>query len=233
MPKPAKWIDALALVFSLTVIALCVIWVLQSNFFALPLTQDDRLSWHLVRSAGITAYLLLVASMVWGMLVSSKLIRDWSPGVLSTTMHNTVSVLALVFSIIHMLLLLVDKYVTFTLPDILIPFIGPYRPAAVGLGIIAVWLIAVITISFPLQKRIGYRAWKWLHMSSYAVFGLVTLHALFAGTDSSLLGFRILIAASVLAVVTLLLLRLKGTPRQKQLQPKRPAKSKVFIGEMD
>jgi predicted ferric reductase len=217
MPKQARWLDLIALTVSIVVIALCFGWIIQSGVFTTSLTADQTLSWHLVRAAGITSYLLLTASTIWGLIVSGGFIRNWSPGALSTSLHNTASVVSLVLGLVHALLLLLDKYYSYTLASIFVPFAGPYRPEAVGLGVLGFWLIVVVSVSFPLKRYIGYKAWKNLHLTSYLAFGLVTLHGLFAGTDASLLGFRIVLVGSMAAVVALLAVRVlrDGKPTER------------------
>lgn len=199
--------DLLVLVASLLVIGLSAAWMISSGIFNFSLLSDHKLSWHLVRSSGIVAYVLLLASTIWGLLFSSQSVKDWSPGPVSLTLHSTISWLALLLGLGHGLLLLFDKYFTYTLSDILVPFTGPYRPEVVGLGTLAFWLLVAIGLSFPLKKRIGQMNWKRLHYTSYAAFGLVSIHGLFAGTDGAQLGFRLLVGGGVLLVVLLLGMR--------------------------
>ena len=45
-------------------------------------------------------------------------------------------------------------------------------------------------------------------MSSYGAFGMVTVHGLTAGTDSTLFGFRLMLGGAVLLVVLLLGIRM-------------------------
>ncbi len=209
MVKPAKWIDLLALIFSLIVIGGAAVWTLHSGVFSSAiLSTDQKLAWHLTRSAGISAYLLLCASMVWGLFVSGQHVKDWSPGTLSLTMHTAIAWLALILGFTHALLLLGDTYFSYTLSDVLIPFTGPYRPLAVGLGTLALWLTLVVTLSFQVKRRIGHRAWRWIHLTSYGAFAMVTVHGLTAGTDGGLLGFRLLIGVAVMLVVLLLGMRM-------------------------
>ena len=63
------------------------------------------------------------------------MVKDWSPGVVSMLMHSTLSWLAVVIELGHGLLLLVDQYFRYNVADVFIPFVGPYRPLAVGLGV--------------------------------------------------------------------------------------------------
>ncbi len=223
MVKPAKWIDFLALVFCLLVIGGAAYWTLHTGIFsAAALSTDSKIAWHLTRSAGISAYFLLLASMVWGLFISGQFVKNWSPGALSLTMHSTISWLALILGFTHAFLLLGDTYFSYTMRDLLIPFTGPYRPLAVGFGTLAIWLLVVVTLSFQVKRRIGHRAWKWIHMLSYSAFALVTLHGLTAGTDSSLLGLRLLVGGGVLVVVLLLGLRMgkeQGRSAKQAAQP--------------
>lgn len=208
MTKSTRFVDIIVMLASISVIALSALWLFASGTFNFALDQDEKLVWHLVRSSGMVAYVLLLASTVWGLFISSQFVKDWSPGSVSMTLHSTVSWLALLLGLGHGLLLMLDDYFTYTLGSVLIPFTGPYRPLLVGLGTLAFWIIVAVSLSFPLKKRIGHRNWKGLHYTSYAAFGMVSVHGLFAGTDGSLFGFRLLVGLGVAAVVLLLGVRM-------------------------
>ena len=214
--------DLLVLIASLIVIGLSVAWMINGGIFSVALEGDAKLSWHLVRSSGIVAYILLLASTIWGLLLSTQSIKAWSPGPVSLTLHSTVSWLALLLALGHGLLLLFDKYFTYTLADILVPFTGPYRAEAVGLGTLAFWMLVAISLSFPLKKCIGQVSWKRLHYTSYVAFGLASIHGLLAGTDGTNLGFRLLVGGGVLLVILLLGVRVG----KDQTKPSQPVRSK-------
>jgi methionine sulfoxide reductase heme-binding subunit len=231
MTKSTKWLDILAVTVSIAIIGLSAIWLIYSGAFTIILSQDEKLSWHLVRSSGLVAYILLVVSTVWGLFISSQFVKDWSPGPVSLTMHSTISWLSVLVALVHALLLLLDSYYSYTLGDIFIPFRGPYRPEFVGLGTLAFWLMILISISFPLQKYLGNRNWKYLHYTSYIGFGLVSLHGLFAGTDGSHLGFRVLVGIAVMLVLFLLGIRLgKDQAKAAVVRPNHAA-SKTRVSE--
>jgi hypothetical protein len=206
--KSTVRIDIIILIASLFIIGLSAVWMINTGTFNVTLTEDTKLAWHLVRSSGIVAYVLLMGSTLWGLFVSGQFIKDWSPGAVSLTLHSTISWLALLLGLIHALLLLFDNYFAYTLGDLFVPFTGPYRPEVVGLGTLAFWMIVLVTLSFPFKKRLGQRTWKRLHYASYGAFGLVSLHGLFAGTEGTQLGLRLLIGAGVLLVVLLLGIRM-------------------------
>jgi predicted ferric reductase len=149
------------------------------------LAITNKTPWHLSRSAGTVAYLLLTGSTIWGLLQSSKIAREAIPAGLAFAMHNILSWLALGFTGFHALVLLLDNYYSYTLPALTIPFIGPYRPGWVGLGIMAFYLMLIVTISFQFRKQIGQSRWRALHYLSFGIFVLATIHGVAAGTDSS------------------------------------------------
>lgn len=203
------WIDwAAALVVGLASVGMLA-YTLSSGVLNVSLFDTAKWSWYLVRAAGLTAFLLLTASTIWGIFLSSHLIKDWSPGPVSLLLHATTSWLAVVLSIAHMGLLLFDNYYTYTLSDIIIPFTGPYRPLAVGIGIIAFWMLFAITISFSMRKLIGRKAWLWLHYTSYAAFGLVGAHALFAGTDATRPAMLVILGGFTLLVGIMMTMRIR------------------------
>lgn len=156
--------------------------------------------WYFSRSAGTVAYLLLAGSTIWGLLLSTKIIKETVPAALALAMHNILSWLAVAFTGVHALALLFDNYFTYTLSDLTIPFIGPYRPGWVGLGIIGLYLMLLTSISFQFRKQIGQKRWRRLHYATFAVFILATVHGLMAGTDSSKPGMQVLYLGSGLAV---------------------------------
>lgn len=206
-PKSAvpHWVDWLVgLMVAGVSLGALAIWA-NAGLLNFTVFDTPQWSWFIVRAAGLTAFLLLAASMVWGVFLSSHIVKDWVPGPASMLLHATTSWLAVALSLAHMGLLLFDSYYTYTLSNLLVPFTGPYRPVAVGIGIIAFWLILAVTISFSMRKLIGRRAWLWLHYTSYVAFGMVAVHALMAGTDATrpamitiLAGFSVLVGAMLI-----------------------------------
>ena len=160
----------------------------------------DKTAWQLSRSAGTVAYLLLAGSTVWGLLQSSKIAKEVIPSGLSFAMHNILSWLALAFTGFHALVLLFDNFYTYTLADLTIPFIGPYRPLWVGLGILGTYMMVVILISYQFRRQIGQHRWRALHYLSFVLYVLATAHGLAAGTDSSKSGMQLMYLGSGLLI---------------------------------
>ena len=77
-------------------------------------------TWHIVRAAGLTAYLLLFVISACGLLISLRLLPlpYRSPAM---TIHKTASQSCVILTLVHVLLLLGDQYTQFSLADVLIP----------------------------------------------------------------------------------------------------------------
>src|SRR5215472_11651621 len=112
-------VDWLVLAVAVVVAAVAIVYTAQVGAFNVSLTQDALWAWHLSRASGMVAYLMLTASTLWGIFLSSRVIKDWSPGPLSLLLHATTSWLAVIFSIAHAGLLLFDNYHNFTPANLL------------------------------------------------------------------------------------------------------------------
>lgn len=209
------WVDWVILFMIVAASAISVNWIINTGVPGTALTGDSLLSWHIARSAGITSYMLLLASTLWGLFLTTRVIKDWTPGTVSLLLHATVSWLAVGLMFVHVGMLLFDKYYSYSLVDLFVPFIGPYRPFAVGLGVLAAWLTFAITLSFALRKVIGQRVWRLLHYFSYLAFALTTIHGVLAGTDMSKPGMWVVVGGSSLLTVGLLMWRIQRTNGQK------------------
>jgi predicted ferric reductase len=157
--------------------------------------------WYVTRAAGLTGYFLIWLSMVWGFAIPSKIFQPILEGVFSYDFHEHLSLLGIGFVFLHVLVLMLDKYLPFNILQILIPFTGTYRPLWVGIGIISFYLLLLVTLTFYLRSQIGGRAFRSIHLLSLLAYFGATLHGLFAGTDSALPLTKFLYAGSFLIVI--------------------------------
>jgi DMSO/TMAO reductase YedYZ heme-binding membrane subunit len=119
-------------------------------------------------------------------------------------LHRFVGGLAVVFTGVHLAALVADSYVDFGVRDLFVPFASGWKPGAVALGVVAVYLLVAVEVTSLLMKRIPRRWWRGVHFSSYALFVLATAHLLFAGTDASsvYLQWSALTACALVAFLT-------------------------------
>ena len=201
-------VSLLAMVGIFFVGSLTLLWLSQTPF-GTPLAQSAKLLfatdsvqawWYVTRASGLTAYFLLWLSMVWGLAIPSKFFQEVLDGAFSYDFHEFLSLLGLGFVALHVIVLLFDKYLPFSLLQILIPFTDTYRPFWVGLGIMGAYLLILVTVTFYLRKSIGSQAFRSIHTLSLLGYLSATFHGLFAGTDSALPFTKVLYAGTFLIV---------------------------------
>jgi DMSO/TMAO reductase YedYZ heme-binding membrane subunit len=165
-------------------------------------------TWFAIRASGITAWGLLTAVVLWGILLRTRLLGRLASPMRLLDLHRWLGATALAFLLIHMILLLVDPAVKFTVAQLLIPGLAPWQPLAVSLGIIAFWLLIPVSIMGRLRPRLGKVGNTWFkqsHLIAYAAWPLATAHYVLAGTDAlSEWSIALIIAGSALLVFGLL-----------------------------
>lgn len=160
--------------------------VISKTADAVLATNSVHVTWYITRAAGLTAYLLLWLSTVWGLAVSSKIFDPVLHRIFTYDFHQFISLLAIGFTILHIVVLTVDQYLPFSIDQLLIPFTSTYRPLWTGIGVIALYLTLLVTITFYIRRWIGNKAFRVIHYASLIAFFGAALHGLFAGTDSPL-----------------------------------------------
>lgn len=194
---------------------------------ALRLGGDHgTLPWMISRASGIVAFALLSASVIFGLLQSTKAADGWLSRPFVFAIHQFVSVLAVTFIGLHAGSLLFDGFLQFGPARLLIPFLSLYRPFWVGLGVIAGWLAAIVTASFWMRSRIGQKRWRTLHYASFAAYVLALAHGIAAGSDTGLALVQLLYIGSGATVAGLLTYRLGGNAK-KPAPATRPARAPV------
>ncbi len=142
--------------------------------------------WYLTRAAGLMGYFLIWLSTAWGLVVSSKILDRIMDRGFTYDFHEYLSWLGLAFIGTHVIVLMADNYLPYTVWQVLIPFLSPYRPLWVGIGVIAFYLSLLVTVTFYLKKRIGAELFRKIHYLSLVAYAGATLHGFYAGTDSVL-----------------------------------------------
>jgi hypothetical protein len=119
----------------------------------------DHLFWLASRSAGVLAWLALSAGMVIGLAMATKVApRTLTPRL--RVAHERIALISLAALAAHGLLLLGDGFLRPTLLDLLVPFSVDHAPLWTGLGQIAGYLTAALSLSYYARQRIGARRWR-------------------------------------------------------------------------
>jgi predicted ferric reductase len=172
--------------------------------------------WYVTRAAGLLSYLLVWLSTVWGLAVSNKIFDPVLHRAFTYDFHQFISLLAIGFIMLHIVVLLADQYLPFSVAQILVPFAAPYRPLWVGIGTIGFYLVLLVSVTFYLRKHIGQKTFRTIHLLSYLAFVAAALHGLLSGTDSPLISVRVMYFSTVLAVVFLTVYRIVMSAQAKR-----------------
>jgi sulfoxide reductase heme-binding subunit YedZ len=140
--------------------------------------------WYLGRGTGVVSLVLLTVVVALGVATRSGRPAFGLPRFAVAAVHRNASLLAVTGLAIHLGSLLFDPYAQLRLVDLVLPFVGTYRPVWLGLGTLGFDLIIALTVTSLLRHRIGLKAWRAVHWLSYAAWPVALLHALGTGTDA-------------------------------------------------
>jgi DMSO/TMAO reductase YedYZ heme-binding membrane subunit len=167
--------------------------------------------WFATRGTGVVALLLLTASVLLGVLTSTRWSSARWPRFVVSGLHRNLTLLALAFVVVHVVTTVLDGYAPIRLRDAILPFASHYRPIWIGLGAVAFDLLLALIVTSLLRGRIGLRSWKLVHWLAYAAWPVALVHAFGTGSDAKAGWFGLVALGSTSAVVLAVLWRVAGT----------------------
>lgn len=188
----------------------------------------NKLYWFVARSAGVVAWSLCTASIVWGLALSTRLIRRRGAPAWLLDLHRFLGLLSIVVTALHMLALYLHsrfefKEFPFGPRELFVVWASKYAPGAVAWGIVAFYLLVAVQVSSWLMRRISRRMWHTIHLGSFAIFAAASIHTFTAGSDRHNTFVQWLALSGVALVVFLVLFRLLA-PKKAQLAEERAAR---------
>jgi len=163
--------------------------------------------WYLTRSTGTVSLVLLTGAVVLGGLDVQRISTPGWPRFILDALHRNVSLLAIVFLLLHILTSVLDSFASISLTDALVPFVGSYRPFWLGLGALSFDLLLAVTLTSLLRQRVGFHAWRTVHWLTYASWPVALLHALGTGSDVKSTWLLMLSLVCLMAVLATVLWR--------------------------
>jgi predicted ferric reductase len=177
---------------------------------------DDKLSWYAARSSGIVAWALVTASILWGLALSTRVVRRRGAPAWLLDLHKFLATLSLVFVAVHVVALWTDNWVYFGPRELAVPMASSWRPGAVAWGIVATYLLIAIQVTSWMMQRLPRRVWHTVHLTSILLFVFATMHGVMAGADRANVLLQWAALTGVLMVVFLLGIRF-GTQYRSQV----------------
>jgi predicted ferric reductase len=185
---------------------------------------SQPLWWYTIRASGLVAWALLLGAVAWGLVLSIRPIRRPRPA-WALDLHRFLGGLAFVFIALHLVGLLFDTFVGFSVTDLFVPMASHWRPGAVAFGVVAAYLAVAVEVTSLLMRRLPRRVWHSIHLLSLAALVLVTVHAFTAGADASsavVVGLEVLSSAVVSSLAVVRVLYLALDRRRATVRPSLP-----------
>lgn len=164
--------------------------------------------WALGRGTGVVALVMFTLSIVLGIVTRSGRPLPGLGRFGAAELHRTAALTGTGLVLAHVASLYFDPYAQLRLVDFVVPFLGAVKPLWLGLGTLAVDLLAVVTVVSLLRHRVGPRVFRAVHWATYLLWPVALLHALGNGTDATSPWMIGLAAVSVGAVVSAVTWRL-------------------------
>jgi DMSO/TMAO reductase YedYZ heme-binding membrane subunit len=179
---------------------------------------NEHVWWYLSRASGIVALVLLVLSLIWGVLLATRVLKPADRPAWLLDLHTWLSGTAIFMTFVHLLGLVLDGYVSFGPAELFVPGASTFRPAAVAVGIVSFYVMLAVQVTSSLRRWLSKRAWRAVHMLSYVLVWGAAIHAGMAGTDVTHRLYQALAFVLSVAAVTASLVRIMP-PRRRPLTP--------------
>ena len=152
-------------------------------------------SWpyYILRASGLVAAALLVLLIIFGIgQVTGFTYRLMEP-ITAWEVHRAIALAFGASVLVHMIGLVLDTYVPYSVLQVLVPFLYPGNELTIAgyhfgsifsaMGIIAMYLAILVIISSLLWKDKRPKLWRLFHFLSYIMVVLIFIHALTLGID--------------------------------------------------
>lgn len=189
--------------------------------------MTEQIWWYVARSSGIVALALVLGAVVMGLLMSTGLGARMASVPWILAVHRFLGGLALAFIGVHLVGLWLHDYIHFGPAELLVPLASSFKPWAVALGVLSLYLTIAIQATALAMKRLPVNLWRTVHLLSFGLFWVAALHGLLVGTDATSPWFRWPLVAALVAIGGLSVVRagraLAADDRRRSARPHAPA----------
>ena len=161
--------------------------------------------WYASRATGVVALLLMTAVVLLGLLVTRQGRLPGLPRFAVTGLHRNLSLVAVVFVVLHVLTAVADSYVHIPLISAVVPLTSSYERLALGLGAVSMDIMIAVIVTSLLRRHLSRRLWRAVHLLAYVSWPVAWLHSITSSTDLrhgwlflTAVGCALLVVAAVL-----------------------------------
>ena len=132
------------------------------------------------RSLGLAALALLAFTLPVGLLFGRRLVaRDRRAEVRAA--HMTLSLSGLSVAVLHVVTLLGATQLAPDAARLLVPWLWPYRQTATALGVLSIYVVALLGLTYYTRRALGWRRWRIAHRFIAVGLALAVLHVIGGG----------------------------------------------------
>ncbi len=169
----------------------------------------------ITRSTGIVAMALMVLSLLWGFLFSSRatgkrLRPNWW-----LDLHIWLGGLALIFTIVHIVASLLDTNSGIGLVEVFVPRLSA-ADRSITWGVLATYITAAVVLTTWPKRWKNRRWWRVVHVLSVVGTALALVHSYQSGSDSTQFAFQVGMVIAVAVATYGLGLRLSTLRPQRK-----------------
>lgn len=192
-------------------------------------TAVGSFTWYLVRVSGLMGLGLMGLLMLSGIGQVTGLTYRFIEPIKAWAIHKAVALGLVAVIVVHVLTLLLDSYMPFTIKQVLIPFTSTYTNGTpllgmtlaslgVTLGVLAMYSVFIIVASSLGWIDTHKKIWHGLHYLSYFAIAAVLIHALVVGHEFKEGSWRMLLVAgtAVVAIGVVMRLMRAGSLRRRK-----------------
>ena len=145
--------------------------------------MTNSMWWYLTRASALTAWLFFTLTMVWGTLVSTRLVQRARARRWLLDLHPYLGGIGLAALVLHLVSLLMDTKAHIDLHNLVVPFSTSYSRLGVALGVLGLWILLAVEATSMAKRWLPRKVWHGVHLFSYVAAWMMAVHAVTTGTD--------------------------------------------------
>ncbi|MBK5287508.1 MAG: ferric reductase-like transmembrane domain-containing protein [Acidimicrobiia bacterium] len=183
---------------------------------------DPKTWWYVTRASGFVSWALLAIAVLWGLFITNKTLHRSTAPAWVLDLHRHLGGLAVVFVAVHVGALPLDGYTHWGWTDLFVPMATTWHPGAIAWGIVGMYLLVAIEITSLLGRRFPKKWWRRVHMLSFPLYVLASIHLFAAGTDSDnqAVQFMVLTVSTLVVFLTIVRGLAAAKPRETRPNPR-------------
>ena len=149
--------------------------------------KNTSWAWYFSRASGFLAYFFLWCSIFLGLAIRNRLLRKFVKPLYSFDFHSFTSISAVFWGLFHgVSFVFHEEPYAMKLKEVFIPWFFErdfIDSQYMALGIVVFYVMIVLLLTSLFKRIIAFRVWRTVHFLNLLVLPLITLHAVFIGTD--------------------------------------------------